>query len=128
MAFVKDWMKKKLISTTMEETIENVAKAMRDYDITGLVVVDDDMQPIGMITSRDLVIEVMAQGRSPQKTQVAHVMTSGRLITAREYSTMEEAARLMVEHNMKRLPVINEFGRLVGIISQSDMNRYIAQQ
>lgn len=92
---------------------------MADADIGALPVGRND-RLIGMITDRDLALRVVAQKRDPQTTRAEDVMTSG-LIWCRTEEDVEDAVHLMDQKKVRRLPVINEEKRLVGMLSLGDI-------
>jgi CBS domain-containing protein len=102
-----------------EATLEEAARDMRDRDI-GSVPVARDGKPIGMLTDRDIAIRAVAEGRDPRSTQVREVMT-GNVVCCREDESIEDAAELMENRQVRRLLVIDRGGRLCGIVSLGDL-------
>lgn len=102
-------------STTIVET----ARAMRDEDVGPIPIVENG-QCAGIVTDRDIVIRVVAEGRNANTTTVSDI-ASRELITVDPEQTLDEAARLMAQHQIRRLPVCEEDGRLVGIVAQADL-------
>lgn len=99
--------------------VSEVAARMAEADIGALPVGRND-RLIGMITDRDLALRVVAQKRDPQTTRAEDVMTSG-LIWCRTEEDVEDAVHLMDQKKVRRLPVINEEKRLVGMLSLGDI-------
>ena len=77
----------------------------------------------GMVTDRDIAIRVVAEGRDPQSTPVREV-ASKDLVTVDPQQDLDEALRLMAQHQVRRLPVVEEDGRLVGVVAQADVARH----
>ncbi len=102
-----------------ENTLVEAAGLMREMDVGSLPVCEDD-QVIGIITDRDMAIRAIAQGLDPSTTTVEEVMSGGVAHVAADDS-VEQAARLMQERGIRRLPVLNRLKRIVGIISLADM-------
>jgi CBS domain-containing protein len=102
-----------------DATICEAARKMKEHDIGMLPVCDGD-HLVGSLTDRDLTIRAVADGADPLKTQVRDVMTS-KIYYCFEDADLEEAARIMEDQQIRRLPVINSKKRLVGIISIGDM-------
>jgi CBS domain-containing protein len=100
-----------------EDSIQNAARIMRDED-TGAVPVVANGRPIGMITDRDIVVRAVADGGQTNRP-VREFVTSA-VVTATPDMSTREAAQLMSEHQIRRLPVV-ENERLVGIVSLGDI-------
>lgn len=100
-----------------DATIEEAAQEMRDGDF-GLLPVGDEEQLLGVITDRDIAIRAVAEGRGPS-TPVSEIMSEG-VIWAHEDDSIEEAAEIMSDNQIRRLPVVNAEQRLVGIVSLGD--------
>jgi len=95
---------------------------MRREHIGPVPVVSDDRtrEIIGIVTDRDLAIKVVAESRDPSRTTVGDVMTH-TIIVCREDDALSSAIAAMEEYEIRRIPVIDHGGRLVGIISQADL-------
>jgi CBS domain-containing protein len=103
------------------------ARAMRDRAIGDVVVVDDDSRLAGLLTDRDLVVRVMAEGRDAETTIVREVCTPDP-VAIDALAPVEEAERLMRDHLVHRLPVIDDKGHPIGLLSLEDLaaSGYIA--
>jgi CBS domain-containing protein len=110
--------------TTIEpnKTIVDAAKLMRDED-AGLIPIVEGQKLTGTITDRDIAIQVVATGKDPQSTSVSDVMTT-RLVTVDPDQDLDEALRLMAQNQVRRLPVVEEDGKLVGIVAQADIAKH----
>ena len=100
------------------DTITDAARVMRDSDI-GDVVVMDGGQVSGIVTDRDIVVRGIAEGREAESTSVGDVCTTG-VETVDPSASVDDALRIMREHDIRRLPVAKS-GRPVGIISLGDL-------
>ena len=103
---------------------------MRQAHVGDLVVVedpDDASQPLGMITDRDIVIEVIARERDPRTTPVREIMRSP-VVLARESEDTREVMERMRAHGVRRAPVVGEGGVLIGIITLDDLLRKLAAE
>ncbi len=100
-----------------EDSIEEAAQEMRDGDF-GLVPVTEDGQLLGVITDRDIAVRAVAEGRDPS-TPVREVMSEG-VVCASEDDSVEDAARIMSDHQIRRLPIVDADEQLVGIVSLGD--------
>jgi CBS domain-containing protein len=100
-----------------DAAIEEAAQEMRDGDF-GLVPVVEDEELIGVITDRDIAIRAVAEGRDPS-TLVREVMSEG-VVWASEDDSIEDAARIMSDHQIRRLPIVDADQHLAGIVSLGD--------
>lgn len=99
-----------------------VAKLMKDKNIGSIPVLNsaDDRRLVGMVTDRDLVLNVLAQGKNATTTQVSDVMTASP-VSCRSDDYIGEAIDLMETHQIRRTPVVDNESKLVGIIAQADV-------
>ena len=102
-----------------DNTLVEAAGLMRELDVGALPVCDND-RIAGMVTDRDMVLRGTADGRDPNSTPVRDVMSPGILYVFADQD-VEEAARVMEEKQIRRLPVMNREKRLVGIVSLGDI-------
>lgn len=115
------------LMTSNPKTIESgssvveAARIMRDEDV-GIVPIVDGGRLVGTITDRDIAVKVVADGKDVQSTTVGPV-ASRDLVTVDPQQDLDEALRLMAQHQVRRLPVVEEDGRLVGILAQADVAR-----
>lgn len=117
-------MTRKVIVVPLGDGILTVAKLMKKHSIGSVIVVDakDKSKAKGIITERDIVDKIIANGKDPYKFTASAVM-SKPLRVVRPDTTLEDAANAMRENKIKRLPVVNEDNELVGILSESDLMR-----
>ena len=113
---IRDVMTPNPRTISPDETIQNAARIMRDLD-TGVVPVVDNGRPVGMVTDRDIVVRAVAEG---QLNCPVRDIVSRAVISATPEMSTREAADLMGEHQVRRLPVV-ENERLVGIVSIGDL-------
>lgn len=106
--------------------VSEIAKMMQKDDI-GAVPVGKNDKLIGMVTDRDIVLRVIAQGRDPAKTKAEEVMTKG-IVFCRTNETVEDAIHLMDQKKIRRLPVIDENKRLVGMLSLGDVSHAVGRE
>ena len=102
--------------------VVEAAKLMKSENVGSLPVTEGD-RLVGMVTDRDIVVRVVAEGKDVQSATVGEI-ASKDLVTIDPQQNLDEALRLMAQHQVRRLPVVEEDGRLVGILAQAD----IAQQ
>lgn len=105
---------------TADKTITECAVQMRLEHVGSLVVIDDARRPVGMITDRDIAIEVVAKQLDPGVTRVSDIMTSP-VVTATPEESMVVALARMREFGIRRLPIVDENGELCGVISNSNL-------
>ena len=106
--------------TTIKATTaaQEAARTMKSEDVGSLPIVEGD-KLVGVVTDRDLAIRIVAEGRGTDTT-VGEIASKG-VVTVDPEQSIDEAARLMAEHQVRRLPVVEEDGRLVGILAQADI-------
>jgi CBS domain-containing protein len=102
-----------------EATLKEAAEKMKNLDVGPLPVCDGE-RLVGMLTDRDITVRAVAAGRDPSMTKVCDVMTP-EIVYCFEDQRVEEAAKLMEEKQIRRLPVLNRNKWLVGIISLGDL-------
>lgn len=117
-----DVMTENLVYSSPDDTVSHVAQLMKKEDIGPVLIVDneDSKRLVGIVTDRDLALKVVAEGRDPQTTKVEEVMTR-KLITCRPDDDVESAMKAMAQYQLRRIPVVENGNRLVGIISQADV-------
>jgi signal-transduction protein with cAMP-binding, CBS, and nucleotidyltransferase domain len=115
---VHDVMTLKLTTLPMSASVRDAARAMHDANIGDVLVIDNDTLR-GIVTDRDLVIRVLAEGREPVTTTLADICSQD-LSTVSPTDSVEHAIQLMRQKALRRLPVV-ENGRAVGIVSIGDL-------
>jgi CBS domain-containing protein len=100
-------------------SVSDAAKLMKSEDVGSLPILEGD-RLVGMLTDRDIAIRVVAERKDPQSTTAGEI-ASRELVTVDPQQNLDEALRLMAEHQVRRLPVVEEDGRLVGILAQADV-------
>lgn len=106
-----------------DDSLQTAAQKMRERDIGFLPVCDDD-RLIGVVSDRDIIVRVIAEGGDPKAMMGRNLMTAP-VIYCFEDQDVEEAARIMQENQIRRLVILNRDKRLVGVVSLGDlaMNR-----
>lgn len=105
----------------------NAAKEMRSQHVGSLVVVDKDHRPLGMLTDRDITLEVVALEKVVQSLSVDDVMSSP-VCTANSNETVVDALARMRGQGIRRLPVVDDNGRLCGIVTANNIVEEISEQ
>ena len=119
-----------VVIATPEMSITQVADLMRQYHVGSLVVVDDKAgknRPVGIVTDRDLVIEVLAQEVDLKSITVGDVM-SHTLLTATESESLWEVIHRMRAQGVRRVPVVDDNGSLAGILSVDDLIQLLGDE
>jgi len=112
-------------------TILEAARLMRQHHAGDLIVVDDaddERTPAGIITDRDIVVDVLGKELNPATTLVGDVMVKlSHLVVARDTEDLTEGAERMRQHGVRRLPVVNRAGALVGVVTLDDLLQQLAR-
>ena len=121
MAKVADIMTRDVETVGPLATVQEVAERMKASNI-GSIPICEDSHLVGTITDRDITVRVTAEGRDPQATPVCDVM-SRPVVTVRPQQDVVEAEQLMHDHQVRRLPVVEQDGRLVGYMTTATIAR-----
>jgi CBS domain-containing protein len=107
-------------------TAVDVAELMKREDV-GLVPVvsDNSTKLIGVITDRDIVLNIVAAGRDPKATAVSEVMTT-HPVSCMPQESIEAAMELMASRQLRRIPIVDQDGTIVGIVAQADIATRVA--
>ena len=119
---VKDLMTSAVVWCTPWDTAQRAASLMKAHGVGAIAVVADPSDPLleGIVTDRDLCCGVVAAGKNADAVQVADLMT--RIpVTCGPEDTLEECEELMQEGQVRRIPVVNNRGRCIGIVAQADI-------
>lgn len=117
---VRDVMHRGVEWLSPDTPIATVAKKMLEHDI-GAIPIGENDRLVGMVTDRDITIRVVVQGKDISKLTALDVMTSG-VIYCRDAEEIDDAARIMESKQIRRLPVIDENKRMVGIVTLGDIS------
>ena len=110
-----------------EETVQAAARRMLERNVGTLVILNHAKEPVGLLTDRDLVLQVLAQGKDPRQTSIGEVMTREPK-TVTEGTPIEQALALMRSGACRRLPVVSGDGSLVGLVSLDDILSLLAEE
>ena len=116
----QDLMKSEVESFRETDPVLAIARRMREVNIGFVPICDDDGHPIGALTDRDIALRVCCEDRLASQTRAGVVMTR-EIITCRDTDPLESAEELMARHHKSRMMIVDEDGRLVGVISLSDI-------
>jgi CBS domain-containing protein len=116
---IKEVMTRDVEVIRPDDSIQEAARKMKDLDV-GAIPVCDGERLVGMITDRDITIRATAEGRDPSNTTAQETMTP-EIYYCFENQNIEDAALLMMEKQIRRLPILDDNKKLVGIISLGDV-------
>jgi CBS domain-containing protein len=123
---IRDVMTKNPCAIDADKPVAYAAKMMRDENV-GLAPIVEGQRLIGTLTDRDIAIRVVAEGKDPQTTIVRDVATK-RFVTIDSDQDLDEALRLMADNQVRRLPVLDQDGKLAGIVAQADVARHASDE
>jgi CBS domain-containing protein len=125
---VRDWMSSPVVVVDPDSSVSYTATLMRRRKINSvLVTISVQKREYGIVTTTDIRDKIVAAGRSPAETTVREIM-SGPIITGRADWTLMECSRIMQEHKFHHLPIVDENGTLIGMISATDIFMSVEEQ
>jgi len=116
---VRDAMTSNPCTIDADKPVAYAAKMMKQENV-GIAPIVEGERLIGTLTDRDIAVRVVAEGRSPESTRVREVASTAS-VTVDPEQDLDEALRLMATHQIRRLPVVEEDGRVVGVLAQADV-------
>ncbi len=120
---------RQVIVAAPDESVTELVRLMREYHVGDVVVVEEragERVPVGIVTDRDIVIEVLAEDVEPLRVAARDIM-SVDLQVGSEHDEVMEVIKRMREHGIRRLPIVNDAGGLVGIVSVDDLIDLLAE-
>jgi len=127
---IGEFCNREVVFATREMSLPEAAQLMREYHVGDLVVVDEidgKRMPVGIVTDRDMVIEVIAKSLDIDEFNVGDIM-GPQLVSVQEKEGVFETIRLMRTKGVRRIPVVNQEGGLVGIMSADDILDLLAEE
>jgi CBS domain-containing protein len=126
---VRDLMTANPVCCTAQDRITDVARMMAEADCGALPVVESQqaLHLCGMITDRDIVVRIVGRGLDPSGTMVQQAMSTD-LVCIGPDAALEECVQLMAENQVRRIPVVDRDGLVLGILAQADLARASARQ
>ena len=127
---IGEFCNREVVFATRETSIPEAAQLMRQYHVGNLVVVDEidgKRVPVGIVTDRDMVIEIISQSLDLNAFSVGDIM-SPQLVSVQETEGVFETIRLMRTKGIRRIPVVNQKGGLEGIVSADDILDLLAEE
>lgn len=120
----RDLMTENPVCISPETTVQEAARLMETHDVGSLPVVESGTSKrlVGIVTDRDLALRVLGRGAS-SSLPVRDVMSTGDLACAQPEQDLDEVEKLMAHHQVRRIPVLDEAKRILGVIAQADLAR-----
>ena len=125
---IGDYCRSEPVTAGADESIQEGAKRMDVSGVGCLVVVDDAQRPLGIVTDRDIALQVLRRGLDPAAESLEGVM-SEPVVTVTDQAPIGVAARFMRDHGVRRLPVVAaETGALVGLVTSDDLVQLVSSE
>jgi CBS domain-containing protein len=119
-------MTKDVTVITEDESVREAAQRLAQDDVGALPICDSNKQIKGMLTDRDIVVQVIARGKDVNTTR-AKDMEQGEIVMLRPDDSIQHACDLMAQHQVRRLPVVDN-GRVLGMVSQADVAKSVSPE
>ena len=121
-------MTKNPVCCLPNDMVAKVAQLMKSKDIGPVPIIENEQtkQLVGIVTDRDLALKIVAEGRDAKSTKAEEVMTR-KVVTCRGEDDVQKALDAMSEHQLRRIPVVDNDNRIVGIIAQADVATRVDQ-
>ncbi|HEX4947529.1 MAG TPA: CBS domain-containing protein [Blastocatellia bacterium] len=116
----RDVMTRNVMVVHPWDSVERAAQLMGKCDCGSLPVVNENRRLLGMVTDRDITVRVVGRGRDPRRTQVEDCM-SVNAVACHENDSIEDCMEQMSRHQVRRLPIVDDRERVIGIVSQGDL-------
>ena len=127
---VREFCNREVVVIRRDESIADAAKLMRQHHVGSVIVIesgDEPVHPVGVLTDRDIVLEFVAQDASPDEVSVGDAM-SYELVTISEHADLFETIELMRDCGVRRIPVVDDEGALVGLVASDDALELLVEQ
>lgn len=119
--------REQVVAVSPDTPAVEVARVMSDKNVGSVVVVSGDNRPVGVLTDRDLTVRVMAQERNPGEVRAGDIVTRD-VITFRDSMGVYEAIQKMTTEGVRRMPVVDDGGKLIGIVTMDDIIRMLGEE
>lgn len=120
MGHIRDVMTANPTTCGRQDSVADAAKVMAKEDVGPVPIVEGD-RLVGLVTDRDIVLRVVAEGRDPRQTTLGEIASTD-LVTVSPDEDLDHALKLLAQHQVRRLPVVED-DRLVGLVAQADVAR-----
>ena len=119
--------REQVVTVSPDTPAVEVARIMGEKNVGSVVIVTGDNRPVGVITDRDLTIRVMAQEKNPGEVRAEDIQTRD-VITFQDSMGIYEAIQKMTAEGIRRMPVVDDTGRLIGIVTMDDIIRMLGEE
>jgi CBS domain-containing protein len=126
---VKEIMTREPMCCTPETSLTDVARMMVEQDCGGIPIVDSmqSRRPVGVITDRDIAIRVVAVGKDPSRVTARECMSSP-VVTVTPETEVDSCCQVPEQHQVRRVPVVNEHGEVCGMVAQADIATFAPER
>ncbi len=124
---IKNWMTKEVMTVSKDENVASVTKRMASRNIGSVIIVDEDNKPIGIFTERDVAEKVVLAEKDYETTKLEEVMTKD-IIVVNQDEQSSTACDLIRNNIFMHIPVVDDEGRLCGILSIKDLVGYLKKK
>jgi CBS domain-containing protein len=127
---VGEYCNREVVVVERSESVREAVHLMRQHHVGSVVVVEkrgDQATPIGILTDRDIIIEVLAEDVDLAEVNIGDIMTA-EPVTVQESATLLEALEVMREHGVRRILVVNDKGHLLGVLAVDDILELLGEQ
>ena len=122
---IQDMMSAPVTTCAQDDTLHTAARLMWENDCGAVPVINQNGQLIGIITDRDICMATYTMGRAPQEIMVSEVMAK-QVVSSHVDKSIDSVERLMSDHQIRRVPIVNKENHPVGMLSLNDLTRHAA--
>jgi signal-transduction protein with cAMP-binding, CBS, and nucleotidyltransferase domain len=119
--------REQVVAVSPDTPALDVAKVMGEKNVGSVVVVTGENRPAGIITDRDLAVRVMAQEKNPGEVRAGDILTRD-VVTFQDSMGVYEAIQKMTAEGIRRMPIVDDGGRLIGIVTMDDIIRMLGEE
>lgn len=119
--------REQVVAVSPDTPALDVAKVMREKNVGSVVVVTGENRPVGILTDRDLAVRVMAQEKNPGEVRTGDILTRD-VVTFQDSMGVYEAIQKMTAEGIRRMPIVDDGGRLIGIVTMDDIIRILGEE
>ncbi|MFA7199303.1 MAG: CBS domain-containing protein [Methanoculleus sp.] len=119
--------REQVVAVSPDTPTTDIARTMGDKNVGSVVVISGDSKPLGILTDRDLVTRVLAQEKNPGEVRAEEIMTRD-VVTFQDSMGIYEAIQKMTDVGIRRMPIVDDGGRLIGIVTMDDIVRMLGEE